>query len=358
MRAQSFLILTIGLPPELCALAADGTRLNNWRRADVLEFRSVDDVERHTRGRNESEIVVLGSAVPVADRARAAAVMGADGLPRWPVIVLDEGSSEDGLWHASAGLRTVEGMAHVLCAAVKHHTVVREARRAHGDLWTIARRISHEIRSPIGCILTSADVIREEMEDLVPAAGALAQPVIDSAKEVMDLVERLTVIARASASHAVPVPVEMGLIVWAARERLMARIDAVHAEVDEPAEWPAATGRPEWLEQVWLNLLANALKHGGSRPRIELGWRRRDGEIQFYVRDHGPGVPPEMLPMLLRPFHMLHQHDSVRGLGLAIVQRLVELQGGKTGYEAVAPHGSLFHFTLPAVEDTAALAVG
>ena len=346
MRTDTFLILAVGLTPELCALAADGAR-THWRHTELLEFRSLDEIEDHPRHAAESAALVLGPGVPEAERTNAVAALGPDSLPRWPVIVFEDGPAVNGLWHVPAALETVPGIAFVLQAAVAHHAVVRDCRRAQGDLWTIARRISHEIRSPIGCILTSADVIREEMEDLVPAAGELAQPVTDSAKEVMELVERLTTVARASAARPVLVPVDMGMVVWAARERLASRIDETHAEVHESTDWPAAHGRPEWLEQVWLNLLGNALRHAGSRPRIELGWRKRDGEILYYVRDHGPGVPADLIPTLLRPFHMLHQADSGRGLGLALVQRLVELQGGRTGYEPVAPHGSLFYFTLP-----------
>lgn len=346
---DAFVTLTLGLASDACALASESARAN-WRRADVLEFGSLDELEAHP-WRGESELVLLGPGVPAEERSRAAAVSGADGLPRWPVLVWDDGISTEGLWFVPGALQSVAGLSYVMRAAVTHHATVRECRRAHGDLWTIARRISHEIRSPIGCILTSADVIREEMEDLVPAAGALAQPVTDSAREVMDLVERLTVIARASASRPVPVTVEMGLIVWAARERLMTQIEAANAEIIEATDWPDAIGRPEWLEQVWLNLLSNALRHGGPRPRIELGWKHRDGETLFFVRDHGPGVGADVLPALLRPFHLLHQHDSCRGLGLAMVQRLVELQGGRTGYEPVTPHGALFFFTLPAPAD-------
>src|SRR5262249_25927336 len=68
---------------------------------------------------------------------------------------------------------------------------------------------------------------------------------------------------------------------------------------------------------------------------------------RFWVRDHGPDVPAEQRKLLFHPFHRLHELDSANGLGLSIVQRLVELQGGRCGYESAAGGGACFYFALP-----------
>lgn len=344
MPADAVAILAVGLAPELRLLATEAAR-STWPRARLIACGGAAEAVRRVPD-GESEIAVVSATAPTGERDRLAAAVGRDGLPRWPVIVLGGESASDGILAVPGGLQSVPALRFVFSLALHQHAVVREARRAEGDLRTIARRISHEIRSPIGCILTSADVIREELQELVPAAVELARPVMDSARDVMGVVERLTLIARASSHPGALGPVDMHMAVWAAQERSHAILDKAGATVTQADDWPCVVGRQEWVEQIWLNLLSNAASHAGPRPRIELGWTRSGGVVRFHVRDSGPGVPPELAGRLFQPFHTLHQTDSGRGLGLAIVQRLVELQCGSTGYEPAAPHGACFHFTL------------
>jgi signal transduction histidine kinase len=74
-----------------------------------------------------------------------------------------------------------------------------------------------------------------------------------------------------------------------------------------------------------------------------------DSEYRFWVRDDGPGIAEEKRPLLFQPFHRLHQRSSAHGLGLSIAQRLVDLQGGRCGYDPAPGGGSTFYFTLPRV---------
>jgi two-component system, sensor histidine kinase and response regulator len=73
--------------------------------------------------------------------------------------------------------------------------------------------------------------------------------------------------------------------------------------------------------------------------------------VRFWVRDNGPGLSPEAQTKLFTPFTRLHKERADgHGLGLSIVQQIVEKQGGKIGLESVEGQGSLFYFTLPAHE--------
>jgi len=102
-----------------------------------------------------------------------------------------------------------------------------------------------------------------------------------------------------------------------------------------------------WLEMIWWQLLLNALKHAGPKPRIELGWETRRDSLRFWIRDQGPGVPDALRGKLFQEFDSLHAKPSVPGLGLSIVQRLVDLQGGACGHEKPEHGGACFFFTLP-----------
>jgi signal transduction histidine kinase len=143
----------------------------------------------------------------------------------------------------------------------------------------------------------------------------------------------------------------MGEIVSGVMQQLESRALKRQAVIVEPDSWPEVEGVDSWLEVIWWNFLANALQHAGESPRIEFFWREsRDGgteKFQFWISDSGPGVPAYRRDKLFQPFDSLHEPDSVQGLGLSVVRRLVELQGGDCGYEENLAGGARFFFTLP-----------
>lgn len=337
-------VVTVGVDGERAALVAAAVAAAG-RGTLLAEVASVDAALGRA-GPRGGEILLLAGA-SAADATRAAAALDGEALPRWGVVSFDPAEEAPGVWTVAEGGRDAKALAALLQRAAAHLAVRRDEARARGDLLTIARRVSHEMRSPLGCILTSADLLREELAAAAPGHGLVA-PVLDSANELMHLVDRISVIARASAGGATAAEVEMGMVVWAARERLAVAASAAGAQIAEAAGWPVVFGVREWLERIWLCLIENALQHAGPRPRIELGWKRGPGGIECFVLDEGAGVPAEMRQTLFRPFHQLHEIGAGRGFGLSMVRRLVELQGGHCGYEPLLPRGSRFFFTLPA----------
>jgi signal transduction histidine kinase len=105
------------------------------------------------------------------------------------------------------------------------------------------------------------------------------------------------------------------------------------------------------VAEVWANYLSNGCQYGGRPPRLELGADAlEDGQVRFWVRDNGDGVPPEDQARLFMPFtHMGQARAKGHGLGLPIVRRIVERLNGCVGVESVGlpGQGSLFYFTLP-----------
>ena len=223
--------------------------------------------------------------------------------------------------------------------------LLRENARLRGDLLTVAHRVSHDLRTPLGGIITTSEILKENLMEESPSSAGLIAPIFDSAEDMAKLIERVSFILKASANPPAKERLKMGETVFRTLQRLESRILKKSATISEPPAWPEVTGVFSWLEIVWGNLLANALQYG--KNRIELGWREENGEFRFWVRDNGGGVAPEKSAVLFQPFHALHETDTVGGLGLSIVQRLVELQGGNCGYESLSAGGTLFFFTLP-----------
>ena len=228
--------------------------------------------------------------------------------------------------------------------------LVRENARLRGDLATIAGRISHDLRSPLGGIVNTGELLREMLIEKEPAAAAaLADSLFASVDEMIKLIGQLRVITQASAHPKTKARVNLAELVAGVLQQLESRILKTQATVVEPDSWPEVSAVPDWLQFIWWNLLANALQHAGEKPRIELNWRPEKDGYCFQVCDHGGGVPAEVRARLFQPFDSLHQPGSARGLGLSVVQRLVDLQGGHCGYEPNSKGGACFFFTLPAV---------
>lgn len=223
--------------------------------------------------------------------------------------------------------------------------IEEENARLRGDLLTIAARVSHDLRTPLGGILTSAEVLGETLADL-KQPDTLTRAMLDSVDDMTRLIRQISFVTRATGNPLPTGPVNMTHIVAFALQRTDPLAAKKHAAIVAPPSWPDAKGVGDWLEFVWLSLLTNALVHTTENVRIELSWSKEKGAIRFGVSDNGGGVREDLRPTLFCPFHLLHKPNGPRGLGLSIVQRLMELQGGSCGYEPLSG-GSFFFFSLP-----------
>ena len=220
-----------------------------------------------------------------------------------------------------------------------------ENARLRGDLLTVATRVSHDLRTPLGGILTATEVLREILaEKKLPVT--FVQSISDSVDDLTHLIKQISFITRATAEPLPKGPVRMNDIVTLALQRVEGRKLKKNATIVDPGSWPQINGVAKWLEEIWWNLLVNALQHTADNTHIELSWREENGRYRFEICDNGGGVPEIMQKCLFRPFHTLYKPEGGRGFGLSIVQRLTDLQGGDCGYEP-RPGGSCFFFTLP-----------
>lgn len=122
-------------------------------------------------------------------------------------------------------------------------------------------------------------------------------------------------------------------------------------ELDLPVFLPA-TGDPAALEQVVINLLANAHYHTPPGTQISVAGWCDDDQIHLIVQDDGPGIPADAARVLFEPFHRLGAEAVGSGLGLATARNIIELHSGKLWLEEGTGQGKLFHIALPKTTDT------
>jgi signal transduction histidine kinase len=336
---------------SLLLTGAEGTAREVAQRAARLAFPGVQIVplEKIEDAWNSSQhpgrkLLVITAADFREAKASLKMLSGSEATP-WGVVVLGPEMEDNGIEVVPPEAWEIRNLARVFQAAADKHHLRQENARLRGDLQTIGSRVCHDLRTPLHGMLAAAEALQE-------AAGSpevhetLCEALLSSGEELEKLIERVSFLMKASGALRECRRFPMSEAVFAALTRLERRILQQGAAIAESDSWPEVFGVSAWLETIWWNLIANALTHAGGPVRIELGWRQ-DAAQWFWVRDNGPGVRPERQAGLFQPFHRLHETDAPRGLGLATVQRLVEMQGGACTYEALLEGGTRFAFSLP-----------
>jgi len=242
-----------------------------------------------------------------------------------------------------------------LFEALRQRTVELQARNEELDAF--AHTVAHDLKNPLSLVLGYSELLEHDFATLTEAEQQRClQTVLQCSVKMHNIVDELLLLSEARKAEVKHRPLDMASIVAEAQRRLRRMAEEYHAEMNSPpaSTWPVAMGHAPWIEQVWVNYISNALKYGGRPPRVELGAdAESDGMVRFWVRDNGPGLTPQAQARLFTPFTRLAEGRATGyGLGLSIVERIVEKLGGQVGAESQVGLGSVFSFTLPAAPHT------
>ncbi|MCC6072992.1 ATP-binding protein [Massilia sp. GCM10020059] len=320
--------------------------------ADALELDSIDDIcgEKWVElWPEESRLVVLGAIAGATRGERiqfAAFCPTAKGTPRWWDVIVSPVSNDSGNIH---GLLAVS-------RDVTEIYLAREAlRTADVRKDEFLAILAHELRNPLSAAGMAATLLETQKLEF-DRTSQLGKLIARQVGHMSRLVEDLIDISRVSRGLIVlkHEPVDMGQVVHDAMEQLQGLVDAkAHAVHLALPEQPCIlAGDRTRLLQVVGNIVGNAVRYTPAGGRIDVALSQDEDAVMLRVSDTGVGIAPERLPALFGLFtrgdRSSDRNESGLGLGLALVQKLVELHGGTvSAFSAGEGQGSCFTVSLP-----------
>jgi two-component system sensor kinase len=226
-----------------------------------------------------------------------------------------------------------------------------ELERANKELETFSYSVSHDLRTPlVGIRGLSNAVLERYSSNLDDKARHFVSMISKEAQRVLQLINDLMAFSRFQRQEVDRSPIDMGELVTTVLDELMRVMTPQGLKLDIKPLAPSCGDRA-MIRQVIHNLLSNAIKFTRDKEicAIEIGSKSGDKEDIFYVKDNGVGFDMQHAGKLFETFHRLHPTEKFEGsgIGLAIVQRIVERHGGRVWAEGAVNEGAVFYFTLP-----------
>jgi len=220
------------------------------------------------------------------------------------------------------------------------------------ELEAFSYSVSHDLRAPLRAIDGFARLLIEDYnESLSPDAQRYLRIIEENTRFMGHLIEDLLSFSRLNKQSLRAQPVKPGKIIAQVLEGLQDEIRSRGVKI-EINECPPCEADPSLLRQVFTNLISNSLKftRKESSASITIGSIEKDSKTVYFVRDNGVGFDMKYASRLFGVFQRLHRSDDFEGtgVGLAIVQRIVQRHGGDIWAESEPGRGAAFFFTLGA----------
>lgn len=250
-----------------------------------------------------------------------------------------------------------------LIAELEEATAISDEARRRAEAANKAKSrflatMSHELRTPLNAIMGFSEVMEKEL--LGPVGNATykdyARNIYDSGHHLLHIINEILDLSRIEAGRydLYEEAIHLSDIAEDCERLIKIRADAKSLSIIEvfEADLPQIWADPRAMRQICLNLLSNALKFTPKGGRITLSIGRAEDGGQFLsVRDTGPGIPKDEIPKVLQAFgqgSLAHESaEGGTGLGLPIVQNLIELHGGSFDLRSELRKGTEVTITLP-----------
>lgn len=226
-------------------------------------------------------------------------------------------------------------------------------KEVNKELDSFTYSVSHDLRAPLRAITGYTKILNEDYGNIIDAEGKRIMKVISSnAQKMGQLIDDLLAFSRLGRQSIVAIPIQMNSLVKSVKEDLMAFSDLKNIQIDIQ-NLIVASGDSGMIKVVVTNLLSNAVKYSSKKEeiKIEIGSYYEGENTVYYVKDNGAGFDMQYYDKLFGVFQRLHSASEFEGngVGLAIVQRIIQKHEGRVWAESKLDVGSTFYFSLPKV---------
>lgn len=278
-------------------------------------------------------------------------VLGHDGIYRWHIVRARPVRDAAGAVEYWVGTNTNIDEQKQIEATLRERTaslarLTRQLEERNRELDQFAYITSHDLKAPLRGIANLAQWIEEDLgEHATEEISQQLELLRGRAHRMEALIDGILQYSRVGRVGEPPLPVDVGELVDEVIDLLAPPPGAVTVEQG----LPTVVAERVPLQQVFHNLIGNALKHGGPGVRVSVSCEPQGECYAFTVADDGPGIAPQYHERIFGIFQTLASRDRVEGsgLGLALVKKIVEQRGGQVGLDSDEGRGAAFTFTWP-----------
>ncbi|MBX0295749.1 sensor histidine kinase [Haloarcula nitratireducens] len=225
-------------------------------------------------------------------------------------------------------------------------TVVTELKRSNAELEQFAYVASHDLREPLRMVSNYLGLLeRRYGDELDEDARDFIGYAVEGAQRMRRFIDDLLKYSRVGRDDDELTLVDLNDVLDDVRTDLEVRLEEADAELTV-AELPVVQGNKHRLEQLFQNLVSNAIKYAGDDPpRIEIGVSLEPEQCEITVADDGVGIDPNEQEQAFDLFYTTGRDDST-GIGLALCRKIVQSHGGRIWLNSTPGEGTTIHFTL------------
>jgi|GEM_PF-6110942 len=223
-----------------------------------------------------------------------------------------------------------------------------ELSTRNAELDAYNHTVAHDLKAPLNLMVTSASLLSFK-HTFEPEIQKHIDRIEYAGKQMGHMIDQLLMLATIRDMKITRLEMDMSVIAKTASERFTHLLEADDVTLTIMPNMPTTPGHAPWMEEVFANLIGNAIKYRADRPLIlEIGGKQDGNSLKYWVKDNGLGIPEDAKDRLFDMFTRVHpSHNTGLGLGLSIVQRIVTQLNGSLGVDSVEGEGSTFWFTLP-----------
>lgn len=224
----------------------------------------------------------------------------------------------------------------------------RELLERNKELNAYNRSVAHDINSSLGAIVGLSDNLADGY-DLMEKQEVKKhlELISESARKLSVVVKEILFLTQVEKDKISFEKLNMPVIVRQTIDRLTSQIERSKAVIHIPESFVPSWGYSAWVEELWYNLIDNAIKYGGAPPEIRLGSRSAEkGKAGYWIEDNGTGIEEEIMKQILSD-KTVTRKASGHGIGISIINMILRKLNGSLHVERTAEGGTRFEFTLP-----------